>query len=511
MWNYNSKKMKQIYKITAIALFVSAFLQNCTDLEVDKNDFIDGSSYPENATQAIRVANPVFTNTQGLLDGGGWWFLQEITSDEAVAPTRGSDWDDGGKWRVLHQHTWGANTEAVNQLWGLVYNAVPRANRAIELLEVNKDNPEVASVLAQTIVARAYYYYLAIDNYGDVPFPRTFTNAEEFPKATPRAEIFQTLVNDILENVANLPDPTPGTASSSINKGTAYALLAKLYINAEVYTGTPMWKKASDACDKVMNFGYSLEANPLAPFATNNDASPENIYTIAYDEDNLTGFNLQMRSLHYLSQQTFDMAVAPWNGFAILEDTYNLYQTGDKRLKGLLEGQQYTFTGDEIYDDVASSKLILTPRIPALKMDANSNTPTEIRHSGVRVAKWEIAQGARENLSNNFPLFRLADIILTKAEAQVRMNGNGAGDALVNQIKQRANAPVTGNYSLEDILAERGRELLWEGYRRQDLIRFGKFNSTWWEKTVSESTRNIFPIPQFALNANKNLTQNSGY
>ena len=501
--------MKYIYKI-AMVLIVSSLLYNCTDLDTDVSDFIPGDEYPENAEQAIRVANPVFTKTQGLLDGGGWWFLQEITSDEATAPTRGSDWDDGGKWRVLHRHTWGNTTEAVNQLWGTIYDAVPRANRAIELLEVNAENDEVAQVLAQTIVARAYYYYLAIDNYGDVPFPRTFTNAEEFPHRTSRSEVFNTIVQDILDNVNNLPDPVPGVSSSSVNKGTAYALLAKLYLNAEVYTGTPMWEETISACNKVLSFGYELEANPLDPFKTENSASKENIFTIAYDEDDFTGFNLHMRTLHYLSQQTFGMSVQPWNGFAITEKAYDLFQSSDLRSEGFLVGQQYAKDGSAIFDDVSGESLILTPEIPALLMDANTYSIAQIRNSGVRFAKWEIADGAKDNLSNDYPLFRLADIILTKAEAMVRLGQNA--DALVNQIKNRSKAPITGNYSLDDILNERGRELLWEGYRRQDLIRHGKFNQAWWEKNTSESYRNIFPVPQFAINANENLLpQNEGY
>jgi len=129
------KNMKNIYKFVLV-LFVSVSLTNCTELDNEISDFIPGDAYPENSEQAIRVANPVFAKTQSLLDGGGWWFLQTVSSDEAVAPTRGSDWDDGGKWRVLHQHTWGATTEAIDQTWGLIYDAVPRANRAIELLEV---------------------------------------------------------------------------------------------------------------------------------------------------------------------------------------------------------------------------------------------------------------------------------------------------------------------------------------------------------------------------------------
>jgi len=506
------KNMKNIYKFVLV-LFVSVSLTNCTELDNEISDFIPGDAYPENSEQAIRVANPVFAKTQSLLDGGGWWFLQTVSSDEAVAPTRGSDWDDGGKWRVLHQHTWGATTEAIDQTWGLIYDAVPRANRAIELLEVGAaENPEVAEVLAQTIVSRAYYYFLAIDNFGDAPFPRTFTGAEEKPSRTPRAEVFNTIVQDILDNVDLLPVPTVGSSSAGINQGTAYALLAKLYLNAEVYTGTPMWQQAHDACEMVKSFGYELEANPSLPFITNNAASSENIYTIPFDEDKYRGFNFHMRTLHYLTQQTFDMSVAPWNGFAVLEATYDLFGSNDLRRYGLLVGQQKTSTGADIIDEVAGSNLIFTPEIPAILMSASKYSSAVLRNSGVRLAKWEIKVGAKDNLSNDFAIFRLADILLMQAEALVRMNGAGSGDDIINSIKNRSNAQITGNYNLQDILDERSRELLWEGWRRNDLIRFGKYNETWWEKNESATTRNIFPVPQYAINANASLLpQNPGY
>lgn len=508
----NMKNIKNIYKFILV-LIVSSLLTACTELDHEVSDFIPGDSYPENSEQAIRVANPVFAKTQSLLDGGGWWYLQVVSSDEAVAPTRGAHWDDGGKWRVLHQHTWGATTEAIAQTWGLIYDAVPRANRAIELLEVGAaESDEVAEVLAQTIVSRAYYYFLAIDAFGDVPFPRTFTGAEEFPSRVARTEVFNAIVQDVLDNVDLLPKPTVGSSSSAINQGTAYALLAKLYLNAGVYTGTPMWQKAYDACEMVKSFGYDLEANPSLPFVTNNGGSIENIYTIPFDEDKYTGFNFHMRTLHYLSQQTFNMKVEPWNGFAVLEDTYNLFGSNDLRKYGLLEGQQKTITGADIVDEVAGANLIFTPEIPAILMSASNYSAAVFRNSGVRLAKWEIKVEAKGNLSNDFAIFRYADILLMQAETLVRMDGAGAGDELVNRIKNRSNAQITGNYDLQDILDERSRELLWEGWRRQDLIRYNKYNETWWEKNDNDSNHNIFPVPQFAINANSNLLpQNTGY
>lgn len=505
--------MKLKNKIAVLGL--SLFALSCTDLDTTNSDYLTGDQYPETTEQAINLATPVFAKTSIMLDGGGWWFTQEITSDEAVGPTRGADWEDNGKWRALFKHTWGPESEAVNQLYGMIYNVIPQANYAIETLTPTADsNADVAKVLAQVKVSRAYYFYLAIDNFGDIPFPTTFIGANEFPSRTPRAEVFAAIVKDIEDNVALLPKQgDPGVVRSDITQGMAYTLLAKLYLNAKVYTGTAQWQKAINACDKVLALGYSLEAEPLAPFATANENSKENIYTIAYDQDKAKGFNLHMRTLNDLNQQTFNMTVAPWNGFATLEAHYNSFPSNDKRLAGILIGQQKTKAGEDLQDPKSGgANLVFTANIPNLQMSLGTNTQEQIRMAGARPVKWEIADGARDNLSNDFPLFRLADVILMKAEALVWLNGAGSGDALVNQIKARAGIAQTSGYTTNDILAERGREMMWEGHRRQDLIRHGKFENIWWEKTDTDPNRRLFPIPQYAINANKNLLpQNPGY
>jgi hypothetical protein len=280
-------------------------------------------------------------------------------------------------------------------------------------------------------------------------------------------------------------------------------LLAKLYLNAEVYTGTAQWSKAEAFCDSIIMGGqYFLESNPLGPFVTENTNSPENIFTIPFDEINLKGFRLHMRTLHYQSDATFDMTVGPWNGFAALEDFYNSYEDDDLRKAGFLVGPQLTSGGFAIFDETAETNLVFDPVIPALVMDG-AYTFQQIRMSGARVAKYEIARGTGENLSNDFPLFRYADVLLMKAEALIRQGGNG--DQYVNDIRDRAGLEDWSGVTLDMLLAERGREMFCEGHRRQDLIRFGKFGNAWWEKMPSTPDREIFPIPQWAIDANPNL------
>jgi hypothetical protein len=260
-------------------------------------------------------------------------------------------------------------------------------------------------------------------------------------------------------------------------------------------------------CDSVIGLGtYVLQNDVTSAFAADNVNVPENIFTIAFDEFDNTGFRLHMRTLHYLHDATFNMKVGPWNGFAILKDHYDNYEDDDLRKNDwFIVGQQKDVNGTDLFDETAGTKLVIDPYIPKLVMDA-SNTPNEIRNSGARVKKYEIESGALENLNNDFPLFRYADILLMKAECAVRNGSPGDGDEWFNLIRQRANISAIAGANLDDILEERGRELFCEGHRRQDLIRFGKFGDAWWEKSPSGPDKTTFPIPQWAIDANPNLS-----
>ncbi|MEI6748263.1 MAG: RagB/SusD family nutrient uptake outer membrane protein [Bacteroidota bacterium] len=493
--------MKNIWKIFVLVVLLSS----CTDLKDQYYDRLPADKYPENALQIALLPAPVYSGLQGFLDGSGWWFCQELTSDEMVGPTRNTDWDDGGKWRVLHEHTWTNTTEAINNMWSPMYGGIAQANKLVELLETYPKTSAVMATIAQVKIMRAFYYYVLIDNYGDVPYVTSFANADPKPFKTTRAEIFNKLVGETGEIEGNIKYLLPSNSKTSVTKGMAFSLLAKLYLNAEVYTGTPEWVKAEAACDSVIALGqYGLEGTPLAPFVTENSGSLENIFTIPYDENTYKGNNLHMRTLHYLSNLTYDMTLGPWNGFCAMEDHYNTYEDIDLRKAGFMVGQQFTSSGTKIYDLVAEVDLVIKAHLPALKMDATF-TKDEIRNTGARVIKFEIKKGANDNLSNDFPIFRYADILLMKAEAMIRQSKNG--DEYVNQIRTRAGVSTWTGVTNEQLLAERGREMFWEGHRRQDLIRFGEFNKAWWEKLASTPDRNTFPIPQWAIDANENLAK----
>jgi len=398
--------MEIMKRILIILSVITLSLVSCTDLDDVLYDRVPSDDYT--ADPVLKMI-PIYKPLQNMIDdNGNWWFAQEITGDGVVAPTRGEHWDDGGKWRVLHDHSWDNNVETVNRMWGIFYEGVVASNKFIEEFQSQAGVDVIDQAIAKAKIMRAYYYYLLMDNYGDVPYVTQYIGADPSPSKTPRATIFSSIVQEVEENILLLPNSTSKTA---VTKGMAYSLLAKLYLNHAVYSGSTdasYWEKAEIACDSIIDLNlYNLESDALAPFITNNDNSPENIFAIPFDEDTYQGFRLHMRTLHYNSNLTFEMLAGPWNGFAVMESHFNTYSEDDRRKDGFLEGQQYDSNGSIITDQGAEgAPLVFTPFIPHLIMTAENSTVAQMRMAGVRVVKFEVKKGAKENLSNNFPLFR---------------------------------------------------------------------------------------------------------
>jgi len=292
-------------------------------------------------------------------------------------------------------------------------------------------------------------------------------------------------------------------------------------LNAEVYSGKAEWAKAEAAADAAMAGPFMMEDDYFANFNTDNDSSTEMIMGIPYDRTNLGGFNLAQMTLHYGSQATFELEAQPWNGYCALQEFYNSYEDGDRR-KGVSgdqsvrgnfhAGPQYASDGVTPIEDGGAEAgdpdgagLVFTPEI-------NEHFPNALRQAGARIGKYEFAKGASPNLSVDYPLFRLGGVMLDKAEAVWRQTPTST-DALnmVNSIRMRADVDPFDALTADNLLAERGREGFAEMWRRQDLIRFGKWGDEWDFKPASDATKEIYPIPQTQLNINENLRQNDGY
>ncbi len=526
------------YLIVFIAIFGA---YSCTDLEENligdvtteiNVDGIDtggggGSGGPLSAAfSSLRNA--------GTANHGGYYSVQEIPSDEMVICAKGGDWFDGGILIDLHQHTYTPSHAMLNGTWVQTYGAIGTVNEALAgSLDPNQN--------AQARALRAYYYWRLMDLYGRVPI--TTTPGQTGVAQATRAEVFEFVESELLgalgisevSSSMDLSGSALGTDNNPylINQFGALGILSKVYLNAEVYTGTARWQEAADAASYVIdNGGYALcgagcsvpnlakragvDTDPemlegyAAVFAPNNDNNPEHIFTVNYDEASAGGMNFVQMNLHYSSQFTWNLDSQPWNGYATLEDFYNSYDDGDARKKAsFIQGEQLDFGGSAILDyasDDGNLVLNYTPEI-------NELTPNSLREAGARPGKFSFQQFGRPDMSNDYTIVRLGEMYLNRAEAMSRAAGNwnmGLDD--VNTLRARANASAYTSLDAAEFLAERGREMFQEASRRTDLIRFGEYNGTWWEKPASDPSRNIFPIPSEQITASDGtLTQNPGY
>lgn len=558
-------KMKNplyLIRIVMILLGVAAFSQSCTNLDEKLYSQVTPSNFFKTDAEFVAALGAAYTQLGGYASGDVN-NLQETTTDEMVVPTRGSDWDDGGNWRRLHLHSWKFEDNAVSSAWGFCYSGVSTANRLIYQFTTLSDGGQVDADVAAAYIAelrslRGFFYWQLIDLYGNVPYDNDYANANPTPPQVERATVFSNVVTDLEEAVPLTSQNVDGTTYGRMNYYAGQFLLAKLYLNAKVYTGTAQWAKVVTACDAIINSGkYSLEGNYFANFNVNNSGSKEFIFAIPYDQIFFTGFNLNMQTLHYGSQFTYNLTSQPWNGFCSLEQFYNSYEATDIRRGDIgtptvpaakrgnfLAGYQFKNGGGLVMDDGADGadpdgKPLNFGNMGDNVPQINEVGPQSWRQSGVRIGKWEYQIGGTSDMSNDFAVFRYADVLLMKAEALWRISGNAsdaAALALVNQVRTRAGltalTSLDGKVSFDmagavvpggELLNEMGREMFAEHNRRQDLIRFGLWddNSKWTlpfhnvgDQLLSDKTNhhlNLYPIPKAQLAANPSLHQNPGY
>ena len=527
-------------------LFIASLLLvvvSCTKLDEGPllYDKVTGDQFGGTDLELSSAVGAAYSNLAGVGGNNHVFPLNEVTTDEEVVPTRGPDWGDGGHWVRLKRHTWTAKDPTPNNAWGFCYGGVSTCNRLIATLQ-GINSPSAAKYIAELKVLRAMYYYWLMDWFGNVPLSIDFKNVDP-PKNSTTAQVYAFIESELTTNGALLAKPTsvPDVATyGRVNYYTAQAILAKLYLNAKTYTGTEQNAKAIAAANTIINSGvYKLAPTYAENFIQNNQDAKETIWAVPFDRIKLGGFNVNMMTLSYLNQTTYNINAQPWNGFASTSEFYNSYidpaqnpgptgtvvgldskgtpttGTDDKRMRNnFLVGPQYSSAGERLVDNGAEPNdpdgkpFTFTPYVNELE-------PNAWRQSGARLAKWQFVLGMTSNMDNDFAIFRYADILLMKAEATARAAGNWsdpAALAIVNQIRTtHGGVDAWTTMTADQFLAERGRELAFEGWRRQDLIRFGSFQSARLFQDASAAYKNLYPIPATQLNANKNLTQNPGY
>jgi starch-binding outer membrane protein, SusD/RagB family len=509
--NNQSLAMK---RIIAIPSFILILLVGCTKVDenvFDKYSAEDFYSSPDGPNAALAsVYAQVPGNWGGVGYAGadnGWYDLNAFASDEQVIPHRNT-----GDWQLdfarLYQRQWLPTDGIINNAWNWLYRSVYQSNLAIRYLEEAEAD---AALIAEARVLRGFFYYLLIDDFGSVPFYTDNSVAvNEIPQKS-RAEIFDFIVQELVDNVDKLSETKGGAYYGRFNRWAGYALLAKLYLNAEVYTGTAKWDECIAACDKIINEGgFSLHSgaadasHPLGSkyYELFGDVLPEDETILAiFIRAETVGRNIfTVRSLGGTDGSAI-IGSSAWNGSVVLRDYVDKFSDDDMRKRQFRYGQ-------DPFGPQPAGFIVYDLNVSSL------DNPGAGRNEGARNQKFfPVPPSAGGGASNDFPVYRYADILLMKAECLVRTNNASAAAPMMNEVRMRAGLDgLPADPTLEDIYNERGFELTWEGHRRQDMIRFGTFTKARppFVPEVDDHFE-LFPIPTSALNTNPSLQQNPGY
>ncbi|WP_366935438.1 RagB/SusD family nutrient uptake outer membrane protein [uncultured Christiangramia sp.] len=532
------KNRKYFTLIPACALLV---FSACTDLEIEETD-----SIIVNQTGEFTGVGDVDATLSGIYDAvrgqletqENLYGLNEVSSDEFLVPTRGTDWGDNGVWRTLHQHSWSPIHQFVRNVWNDQNSIIFRTTEVID--ERSNATPQQE---AEARFLRAFATFWVMDLYGQVPFRGPDEGIEVDPTVMSRAEAFDFIMEDLNTAAANISTAGPGTeATNRATKAAVHFMLAKMYLNKHVYTGTGSpdagdMQQVISNVDAISAMGFGLEEGYFGIFSPKLDNE-----TIWYTNSGVGP--MMWHTLHY-NQNTPANGGGGWNGFTTLAEFYDLFEgdpnsnflgdgqeerrgyvptegtavgvdfDGDGEVDqldenedgmldgsqigfGMLIGQQYGIDGSKLQAE-AGKDLSFTKELPGLLGNGQS--------TGVRVIKYHPTNGS---FAGHKIVFRYADAHLMKAEAALN-GGGGNATELVNELRTIRKATPLGSVTAQDLLDERGRELYTEMWRRNDLIRFGKFTEAWSYKDASEDFRTLFPIPASAIISNPNLTQNEGY
>ena len=491
------------------------------------------------------------------LDGGasqyirGLYHHSELTTDESIC-----GWNDQ-TIKNFHYMNWTTDDTFIYAFYSRIFMQVSAANEFIR--EAKKLDYDVDRYIDEARVLRAIAYFHAIDNFGNVPFADETTVVGVNPEQISRADLFAWLETELKDIIANgkLPDKN-GTVYGHAGMGAAKFLLAKLYLGAEVYTGTARWNDCATVLSDLMDDGYSLHttsAGKFSPyqelFLADNDKCTDEIifavqqdglYTQSYGATNYlvfasTGGTMNVKHIGISSG---------WGGLRTTPEFADKFTAGDQR--NLLYDTDKSTADVEAMPEKPEDDpdTYSAEAIEQLKKDGAYNDECKKLSDAKKAARDNIQQKSIEDIGNfmygygfqkfrninsdgtdgkekgfvdtDFPMMRYADVLLMAAECQAR-GASIDGLSAFNQVRARAGVPAVSNLNLDEILNERARELYQECWRRSDLIRFGKFTSgynwQWKGETKDgkdvESYRTLFPIPDSDRLANSNLKQNDGY
>ena len=536
---------KKIFALPLLAISLS--FTSCLD-ETPKDQIPESEIYDSANSLYVNAVASLYNYIGAHEEGEGLqgtcrgiYDYNMLTTDEAIIPIRGGNWYDGGLWENMYDHTWTATDTDLYNVWKYLYKVIVLSTKSLETIDQHKsllNEQQRDEYKAEVRAVRAMFYYYAMDMFGRIPVLESSAQKTADIRQSNRSDVFKYIVNELQTVAPLLPNEhsnLQGNYYGRVTRPVAWFLLAKLALNAEVYTddnwtdsyrpdgktimidvdGTQKnaWLTCIHYCNLIASAGYSLESDYTKNFAVHNENSNENIFTIPLDKMlYLNEFHYLFRSRHYAHGGAYGGASE--NGTCATLHTMAVYGYNTSSPDARLDMNFYTGKVE-----VDGSNVTLDDGTPLeykpLAVERNLTSSQYIETAGARMKKYEVDRTAYSDgrmPDNDIVLYRYADVMLMKAEAKVR-NGE-SGDEELNAVRNRVGMPSLPA-TLDNILNERLLELVWEGWRRQDMIRFGTYNKSYDIHTPSEADNKgyttVFPIPGKARELNPNLEQNPGY
>ncbi len=535
----------RFFALSVLALSLS--LTSCLD-ETPKDQIPETEIYDSANSLYVNAVASLYNYIGAHEEGEGLqgtcrgiYDYNTLTTDEAIIPIRGGNWYDGGLWENMYNHTWTATDTDLYNVWKYLYKVIVLSTKSLETIEKYKallTEQQRVDYAAEVRAVRAMYYYYAMDMFGRIPILQSSTQKTADIRQSNRSDVFWYVVKelqDVAPLLANEHSNLQGNYYGRVTRPVAWFLLAKLSLNAEVYTDDDWtdssrpdgktimfdiegnkknaWQTCVHYCDLITAAGYTLEADYTKNFVVHNEGSSENIFTIPLDKNlYLNEFHYLFRSRHYAHGGAYSGASE--NGTCATLHTMAVNGFGTETPDARLDMNFYT--GKVEVDGKYVTMEDGTPlEYKPLAVEKNLTASPYLETAGARMKKYEVDRTAYSDgrmPNNDIVLYRYADVLLMKSEAKVR-NGE-SGDEEMNAVRSRVGMPSL-SATLDNLLNERLLELVWEGWRRQDMIRFGTYCKQYDIHTQSEADKKgyttVFPIPEKTHELNPNLKQNPGY
>lgn len=539
----------KIYNKIGLFLTVVTLLafHSCTDLDENLYSQLNKSNFYNNRTEVLQAALRPFTHMQAWLaptGQNGYYYHAEMSSDQVAWPQKGRHGYDGGDHFRQHYHTWTANEGRMRNAWVLMWTGVGYVNAAIEDLQdidnqaIDISDTEMAAILAELHVLRAFHYMKIMELWGNVPIITTVGEPVN-PPTQPKEDVFEFVKTELETYVPQLL-PYSRELVGRVSKTAGYAMLSELYLNAEYFVGIPMYDEAIAAADEIIsgraggvNGAPQLAETLTETFSNTNQYADEALFQFAFSKKG--GFTFGWGGFYFGYSNMSDalgVDFSGWNAFVVIPSAFDAYDDNDLRKEEwFLFGPQYHYlTGEPILgtEEYSGEQMVY---VNSIRRESEGDFTSEgsmaegEENSGARFNKYVAGTIEDPNFhENHYMIYRLTEIYFNKAEAIMRKNGGVATQEavdLVNASRRRAFTEedwpaaqyTTATLTMDELLAERGREFIFEGKRRTDLIRFGKYTTaSWWDhEPTNDPRREIYPIPHTQIAANPNLVQNPGY